>query len=74
MGHERVMTTFSSYGAVAMTRQGEILATLNSKQATYCGNEVEQIVALLDRMRVPHRHCPRRACRHMAGSTREMRD
>jgi hypothetical protein len=33
LGHEKVLTTFCSYGTVANHRQGEILASIHSRQA-----------------------------------------
>jgi integrase/recombinase XerD len=46
LGHEQVMTTFSSYGAVSATRQAEIIRGLN-KPTGPAGNvdEVACIVA-----------------------------
>lgn len=53
LGHEQVLTTFTSYGTVATKRQAEIIARL--KVATADGGiptaEIEQLAAIVERMR-----------------------
>ena len=50
-GHERVMTTFTSYGEVATKRQGEVIAALKDEPETNNGSDIEQIAALVERIR-----------------------
>ncbi|WP_454748589.1 tyrosine-type recombinase/integrase [Ciceribacter selenitireducens] len=53
LGHEQVLTTFTSYGTVATRRQAEIIARL--KVATADSGiptaEIEQLAAIVERMR-----------------------
>lgn len=51
LGHEKVLTTFTSYGAVACERQGEILRSLGRSECAG-GSDAEKIVeALFRRLR-----------------------
>jgi integrase len=47
MGHEHVLTTFTSYGAVSSHRQAEILGALGSIDAGASGNEHEPNAATI---------------------------
>jgi hypothetical protein len=49
LGHEKVLTTFVSYGAVACDRQGEILRGLAPEQASKpgVGEAVEALFKML---------------------------
>ncbi|MGM5057771.1 tyrosine-type recombinase/integrase [Rhizobium sp. 814_E9_N1_1] len=53
LGHEQVLTTFTSYGTVATNRQAEIIAGLKAETtgASESSDEMEQLVALVERMR-----------------------
>lgn len=53
LGHEQVLTTFTSYGTVATNRQADIIAGLKAKAGgnDAPGDEIEQIAALVERMR-----------------------
>lgn len=51
MGHDQVMTTFTSYGAVAINRQREIIATLKGEEHRCSGSDIEQMAVLVERMR-----------------------
>ena len=52
LGHEKVLTTFTSYGAVSSSRQAEIIRSLKeqSSDPATAGNEIEQIAVLVERM------------------------
>lgn len=51
LGHEQVLTTFRSYGAVSPDRQREIIAELGTRQTAdhhpLCKGDIEQAVAIL---------------------------
>lgn len=52
LGHEKVLTTFTSYGAVSMNRQAEIIAALTVPTNDFArGKELEELAALVDRIR-----------------------
>lgn len=53
LGHEQVLTTFTSYGAVATDRQAHILGELNALDgvAASPNRALDEIAALVDRMR-----------------------
>ncbi len=55
LGHEHVLTTFTSYGVVSAHRQAEIIGSLNglTLQASDSpvANEIEELAALLERFR-----------------------
>lgn len=53
LGHEGVLTTFYSYGAVASSRQGEILRGLALADPPSGGGRAEDIQRLLRRMQDP---------------------
>ncbi|MBX9871104.1 MAG: hypothetical protein K2X75_03820 [Burkholderiaceae bacterium] len=52
LGHEKVLTTFLSYGQVASPRQGQIIRALASPQATAQPGVTELARALMREMRV----------------------
>jgi hypothetical protein len=53
LGHEKVMTTFTSYGAVSARRQAEIIRDL-AKPATGRSSDVEELAeAVARRLRRP---------------------
>jgi len=53
LGHEQVLTTFTSYGTVATSRQAEIITGLKEEAAgaDRAGDDFEQLAALVERMR-----------------------
>mgnify|MGYP003677425056 CR=1 FL=1 len=53
LGHEQVLTTFTSYGTVATNRQADIIAGLKAEAGgtSTSRDEIEQIAALVERMR-----------------------
>ena len=51
LGHEKVLTTFMSYGAVACDRQGEILRGLTTPQQASKPDASELLEALFVRLR-----------------------
>jgi integrase len=52
LGHEQVLTTFSSYGQVAVHRQAELIRTLGRpRRRSLNGETIEQIARLLDNAR-----------------------
>ncbi|WP_429931485.1 site-specific integrase [Agrobacterium vitis] len=53
LGHEKVLTTFTNYGAVSMNRQAEIFAALKEQGSdpAMTGNELEQLATLVERLR-----------------------
>jgi integrase len=51
LGHEKVLTTFTSYGAVACDRQGEILRSLTIAQPTPQSDANEIAEAVLRKLR-----------------------
>jgi len=51
LGHEKVLTTFTSYGTVACDRQGEIIRGLATPQQTVQSNTDEIVEALFNKMR-----------------------
>jgi hypothetical protein len=51
LGHEKVLTTFLSYGEVACHRQGEILRGLATPQKVVQSNASEIVDALFNRFR-----------------------
>ncbi len=50
LGHEHVLTTFTSYGQVNGDRQGEILGTLGADSITPNGDQIADAIALLQRL------------------------
>lgn len=55
LGHDKVMTTFNSYGAVAHGRQAAILQGMCRRAPTVAESEFDQIVKILAE-RLPMRH------------------
>lgn len=55
LGHDQVLTTFTSYGAVATKRQGEIIAMLNEPEQDLQAPKkaLDELAALVERMRAP---------------------
>lgn len=51
LGHEHVLTTFTSYGEVSSHRQAEILSSMNGSNGQNSLDEIDQIAALVERMR-----------------------
>lgn len=52
LGHEKVLTTLTSYGTVAANRQAEIIAGLKEADGhATASNEFEQIAAFVDQLR-----------------------
>jgi hypothetical protein len=51
LGHEKVLTTFTSYGAVACGRQGEILRGLAAPQQSVQPGANEIVEILLKKIR-----------------------
>lgn len=51
LGHEHVLTTFTSYGAVPGHRQAEILATMRKRRDAPADNEIAAVERLLERIR-----------------------
>ena len=51
MGHEKVLTTFTSYGEVACQRQGEIIRGLTAPQKGLQSNVSELAKALAKELR-----------------------
>lgn len=51
LGHTQVLTTFTSYGTVATSRQGELIAALKDEPTVNSTSEIDQIAALVERMR-----------------------
>ena len=51
LGHEKVLTTFMSYGAVACERQGEILRSLGKSEGAERSDAEEIVEALFRRLR-----------------------
>jgi integrase len=51
LGHDRVLTTFTSYGAVSTNRRREIIATLKCEPIRCSGSDIDEIAALVERMR-----------------------
>ena len=49
LGHEQVMTTFSVYGAVALTRQNEIIRELSNRGHGCENDRAAEITAVLQR-------------------------
>lgn len=47
LGHEGVLTTFYSYGAVALPRQGELIKTLGQPQASGATNKADDVAEAL---------------------------
>ena len=47
LGHEKVLTTFLSYGEVACQRQGEIIRSLTGKKVGYLHKDAEEIAEAL---------------------------
>jgi len=52
LGHERVLTTFNSYGAVSTRRQGELIGALDGEAGTQSVEDLDEAIAVLNRIRV----------------------
>ena len=51
LGHENVLTTFSSYGEVARTRQAELIRRLGHRVRFQTSNKIDQAVRVLQEAR-----------------------
>lgn len=51
LGHEGVLTTFVSYGAVSTQRQGELIAALDGRPSAQSAEGLDEAIAVLTRVR-----------------------